>query len=162
MGKEVLIERFHGRGRPAGRLLSVCGWVAPTFATFNSRVFSSWPLQILLHSSTILLILWKAAQKSRPKRNLLRGQGKSAGWSRERGWECLLADGKPHSILGVWIRIKVIIFPAAARSGSSALGYRCRTMPPSPGCDSHIHICPQSVWLSRGSRVKINHVNKLQ
>ena len=72
---------------------------------------------------------------------------------------CWLADGQPHCIVGVQMKIRVIVSPAAAQLSpalsSSAVGYRCTTVPPSPSCDGCIQSCPQSVWFSRGRTVTI-------
>lgn len=112
--------------------------------------------------STILLILGKTAQKSRPKSNPLRSQGKLSRLGEQgNGAEiaCWLPDGQPHCIVGVQMKIRVIVSPAAAQLSpalsSSAVGYRCTTVPPSPSCDGCIQSCPQSVWFSRGRTVTV-------
>lgn len=112
--------------------------------------------------STVLLILGKAAQKSRPKSNPLRSQHKLSRLGEQGNraeTACWLADGQPRCIVRAQIRIRVIVSLAAAQLSpalsSSAVGYRCSGVPPSPGCDGCFQICPQSVWFSRSRTVMI-------
>lgn len=105
-----------------------------TLQPFNSCAFPTWPLQILIQGLYNCADFWKKATgKCRPNWIPWRGQVQlvscGGGWS----WARLLADGQPMQQPWSMDYNKRHGFPCSSLvCASSAAGYRCSMMPPSP------------------------------